>query len=316
MGLFNLPRELRDLIYEFYVTQRDPLRYFPDDAKLRTQNGDSVDLNLTYVCKQASVELSGMMFRHNTIKFVASLNGNPTTVSRASRFHAMIHDVHQRRLELLNHCRPFITAEIIEDATKAFPYCTSLLQVLTSRRRSYTEGPSKAKDWGTVPSEHRDLITYLIQQIQNQPGFMGFRRALGDFIKGPLFLKHAKHMNTLALPICESWKIPSDTELHRMEEAIPGLRGTDIDGSTRYKRCFSAAALAAHFLASLPRSLRIAVTKISLHENHIGAGYTECHAKALIPLCIENPNIRVKRHVDLWQNVLPRYQGFIQMVET
>ena len=307
MGLFNLPRELRDLIYEFYVTQRDPLRYFPDDAKLRTQNGDSIDLNLTYVCKQASVELSGMMFRHNTIEFVASLNDNPATVSRASRFHAMVHDVHQRRLELLNHCRPYITAEIIEDATIAFPYCTSLLPVLTSRRRSYTEAPGKAKDWGTVPSEHRDLITYLIQQIQKQPDFMGFRRVLGDFIKGPRFLKHAKHMNTLAHPICESWKTPSDAELDRIEETIPGLRGVDFDGSTRYRRCFSAAALAADFLASLPRSLQIAVREIRLHETHIGAGYTECHARALIPYCIENPNMRVKRHVDLWQNVLPGF---------
>ena len=309
MGLFHLPRELRDLIYEFYVTQREPLRYFPDDAKLRTCNGDAIDLNLTYVCKQAAVELSGMLFRHNTIDFVASLNDNPATVSRASRFHAMVHDLHQRRLELLNHCRPYITAEIIEDATIAFPYCSSLLPVLTSRRRSYPETPSKAKDWGTVPSEHRDLITYVLQQVQKQPGFPGFTHALGNLIKYPRFAKHAPHIDTLTHPVCQSWKVPTDTELDQIEETVPGLRDVSSDGSKRHRRCFSAAALAANFLASLPRSLRIAVTEISLHEKHIGAGYTECHAKALIPFCIETPNMRIKRHVDLWQNVLPGYHS-------
>ena len=63
----------------------------------------------------------------------------------------------------------------------------------------------------------------------------------------------------------------------------------------------SAAAVAIHFLKSLPQSTRLTIRKIVLHEDRRSVAHPECHALGLIPFCVQNPQLCVERRVNIWR---------------
>lgn len=83
----------------------------------------------------------------------------------------------------------------------------------------------------------------------------------------------------------------------------PHISGFGRREYTQGKYRFSAAALAIRFLSRLPVGLRMHLRKIRLHEDSVSVAYPETHAQGLIRFCIENPKLRIERHLDLWRNV-------------
>jgi hypothetical protein len=50
--LLNIPRELRDEIYAYYLTEDEGYRHHPETNTLRCFDGKPIDLALMYCCKQ------------------------------------------------------------------------------------------------------------------------------------------------------------------------------------------------------------------------------------------------------------------------
>ena len=44
---------------------------------------------------------------------------------------------------------------------------------------------------------------------------------------------------------------------------------------------------------------------MTLHENFKAVGRPECHARGFIPFCLENPELRIIRHISLLDSLLP-----------
>ena len=67
--LLRLPRELRDLIYEYYFDGEGGFKYDFVTNKLRWADGLSIDLSLVLACRQIAAETHGLALRTNTLRF-------------------------------------------------------------------------------------------------------------------------------------------------------------------------------------------------------------------------------------------------------
>ena len=67
--LFALPRELREIIYEYYLIVEGGYAFNPDTDKLTTADNEPIDLALSYTCKLAAVEMRNLGLKVNTINF-------------------------------------------------------------------------------------------------------------------------------------------------------------------------------------------------------------------------------------------------------
>lgn len=100
-AFLNLPREIRDDIYAFYVTYEDGLVYnFDYEEKTQSENilrnlvpankKHRIDLAFRSTCKQVHRETEGLILKFNTITFsstlISRMNADEVRV-RAARFH-------------------------------------------------------------------------------------------------------------------------------------------------------------------------------------------------------------------------------------
>jgi hypothetical protein len=67
-----LPRELRDIIYRYYILDADGYHFDFDSGKLRTSNDRTVDLALTYTCTTVAAEMNNIALESNLIIFSTS----------------------------------------------------------------------------------------------------------------------------------------------------------------------------------------------------------------------------------------------------
>jgi hypothetical protein len=74
--------------------------------------------------------------------------------------------------------------------------------------------------------------------------------------------------------------------------------------SPELKHWYSAAAAAIHFLEHLSPHIRREIRNIIIDENEEGVGRPECHARGLIPLCQDNPSMRIERKLHILKAVL------------
>jgi hypothetical protein len=84
--LLRLPRELRDVIYEYYFTEPDGLVYDHKTNALTRSNGDRIDLELMYTCHAVAQETKGLALRINHLIFRTSFTEDLR--ERAGLFHA------------------------------------------------------------------------------------------------------------------------------------------------------------------------------------------------------------------------------------
>ncbi|KAI0585025.1 hypothetical protein Alg215_02721 [Pyrenophora tritici-repentis] len=122
------------------------------------------------------------------------------------------------------------------------------------------------------------------------------------------------------------WSMPKDDEVKNLEALICRPEHTD-DGlpiKDESDRCFrnialhikaakerwffSAASIAIDFLQRLPVERRHNMRKMVLYEDFKAVCRPECHARGLIPFCLENLELRIERHISLFGNLLP--EGF------
>jgi hypothetical protein len=68
---------------------------------------------------------------------------------------------------------------------------------------------------------------------------------------------------------------------------------------------FFAASCAVRFLDTLDSTTRKEIRNVRLEEDQQAVSECASHARGLINLCSENPELRIEHSVDLWKAILP-----------
>ncbi|KAI1736120.1 hypothetical protein F4680DRAFT_275040 [Xylaria scruposa] len=329
--LLRLPRELRDIIYGFYLAVDGGYVYDFRTGKLRGADAPDrpIDLALTFTCRQIAAEMRGVALGVNTIHFrtysAPDVNliawqldevlgqcfyeanaqlakytpGEPPRYADLPRFDK---SVYEQLLCRFPDCQPL--AELVAAMDKGLPPLDTRQRVQNIRfwlRQDFSR-------WREVESVERDIV-YSALKIACDSGHVnfweiGFRDILED--------NHGSHMMTPpdVLDIVSTlmpWAVPT------RQEIISAVNKQDKDVSEKAQSgrlprgrryYFSAAAVAIKFLQETPSSTRSSIRKIVLHEDRVSVAWPECHAKGFIPFCLEHPLLYIERRVDLWHTMI------------
>ncbi|KAK2773600.1 hypothetical protein CKAH01_13518 [Colletotrichum kahawae] len=255
--LFRLPRELRDIIYSFYVIVDGGYICDTDGftrGKLKGADNREVDLSLVYSCKRIADEMDpgGLALRLNTITF--STLESVGFSHLACQFQQLkSRGVDFVRCEIFQTYGHLIPDSVYAEAQRKYPQFMPLLD------RTRAEGPrTPAQDsglclerhgpYGEAPSVYRGFITDVLQAAWTQSE--SFRKLVADFSPPMFETGHIDRWSPFDVVKghIDPWAIPSDSQMDALEAAVP------IEFSCPKTRCdrsiyrFSAAAAAIYFL--------------------------------------------------------------------
>jgi hypothetical protein len=227
-GILRLPRELRDLIYDYYARMADGYSYRYTKNTLTNTDGSSIDLSLAFTCHQIAIEMIGFALRVNPIRFTSYFS--EATRESVGMFHATNQHILNKKVDLLNDvATQLLDTDMMDSILSLYPQSWPLLEY-----------------WRTMD------------------------------IYEPL---HYSQMSSCSTDN----KLPLNFE--------------------KLEYPYSATSSAIRFLGSLPTVTRTEVRDVRLHEDRISVAKSASHARGLISLCRENPNLRVERRVSLWEAV-------------
>jgi len=316
LAFFDLPRELRDVVYEHYVTIDGGYILNAESGKLRAATPRAHIFGLQRTCKRAAREMDGLPLSCNPVTF--STIGNMR--ESAFRFDFMLdifltamaedYDRAVERDDTDNMPLSFSFPDSVrESIARVFPQFVPAVDVIDPqvwRRLQTWDSPElHTKCIDVEPSLQREYLSFVMQQLAEAshpcieyPGVyhLGLRRGRDSM---------------------DEWLIPSEQELDNMATRLRPTQGAleeqyrtpviEFDGiwqRNRFIYRFSAAAAAVQFLNRHPSS-RIHLRRIILDEDREAVCFPESHGKGLIPFCIENTRLRVERRVNLWTNLFP-----------
>jgi hypothetical protein len=333
--LFDLPQELRDLIYEFYAYEEDGYRYEYPARKLRPASGRA--LNLLYSCKTAAAELSSVLRRAPKITFSPVYSdprhcrdmGYRGLRSRAGRFECLLHYARWTKLLMLRHSASCVTPDILDEVMRRHPGAgdgifRSVFHPIQGNSLSLASSIYSRHHFASLC----DAVQCALELASTHPDFESFiakacgppqsMRIQGDLGRAPFV--QGSHWRVLSWkPVL--WSMPSDAELTSMERLLtdPGtpaafnaeypeaLRAYH-DCALEYRRVkwyFSATTVAIDFLERLPREDRMRLRCLVLEEKCRSVANPECHAEGLIPFCRENKDLRITMTASIWTNMAP-----------
>ncbi|KAI4614484.1 hypothetical protein J4E83_007138 [Alternaria metachromatica] len=291
--LFALPRELRDLVYEYYLMAADGYHYNHETGKLTQIGGQPIDIALTYTCKLATAEINGRALTLNAIKFTTAHDEGIR--DRAGQYALIV-----QRLEALKSGILCAVYECIESSTSSEfePEFSYLLPVISQLRTLGADHELVHKSWGETPSLHRRFVVRALEILSEHTNFS--ERITSDVNIG----RFGDRVHEILSLDDSPWNTPDSNEIANMWRVLDD-EPMFLEIWERTKHRFSAAATAIRFLSSLPKSTRCRIRRVLLDEDRVSVAWPECHAQGLIPFCQENGALRVERRVDLWRNALP-----------
>ncbi|KAK4164621.1 hypothetical protein QBC43DRAFT_317256 [Cladorrhinum sp. PSN259] len=334
--LLNLPREIRNQIYEDYLTGGDDGGYIFNFASATFKDRSTqaaIDLNLMYTCRQIAAEMHSLPFRFNTLYFSTAYDDELRLA--AGRFQNLLLRMSEDQREILymivveinrqrSQPRPVCSPKVLEKA-RTPPLCSVWpLWDLDGQHRDI-DGTGVMRDvcpcLGQIPSVYREAQKNATLLFSNDETITHETcRALKELYCW------ADNPNLSALLQFQDrpWAIPTKSELSQLEinqvtrmmalEKIPIPHADDGSASptehgsiwrrARAKLRFSAASVAIRFLNSLSPEKRLWIRNVVVLEDASSVPYPECHALGLIPFCQENPKLRIDRRVNLWRNIL------------
>jgi hypothetical protein len=159
---FRLPRELRDLIYEHYVSIEIGYAYHFESNKLTAADGGCIDLSLMYTCRIAAEELQDLTLKVNKIAFRATCTD--ATREIAGVFHGAIGLLDTHKSALLDQITPrLLTREMAKEVTLSYPQFQPILQHWMSEGQLPRFGGGNS--WGETPSVYRDFVYFTLDTI-------------------------------------------------------------------------------------------------------------------------------------------------------
>jgi len=284
-----LPREVRDIIYDYYVRCDDGYIYDFEENKLVQADGNHIDLALMRTCHQVAREMDGLALPANTITFSTFFSEKKR--KSAGLFHAAISRQKQGK-EMLTEFLGYklYSSQMAMMATARYPMFEPYITSLASQTGPFLR-PRNGAPYGQPPSLWREFAEFAARQILEH-------EEARTFLVGSPFEK-AGPVSTDAF--FETWAIPDDSDLEKFIQTHRHAK----DYMDYVKYTYSAASVAIRFLQSLsPRTLA-QIRTIVLREDYESVAFPEDHARGLIPFCVENTQLRVERFVSLWQNALP-----------
>ncbi|KAI4629354.1 uncharacterized protein J4E87_003618 [Alternaria ethzedia] len=301
MGFFDLPRELRDEIYTHYAAQDGGYLYNQRTRRLRTANGDPIDLSFMQTCSQVAHELRPVIFEKNTVTFRTGWVDRETS-DRAASFAIALKWIHIKTAYQLYKVRKAITEDMIEHAGVDFPQCLSLLHRLRGGHETIAPTPLQMvvdwRLWRHPPSTHRGFVKFMLSRGKGTRRWWEFWKddqVLGQRPEQP-------NVASLLAGTPDPWMIPNPAEIASLKEQCISSSSSKSDSPIYedgpIKRYFSAAALAIQFLNGLDPSVLSAVRKIVLDEAHASIAYSECHGLGLVSILQQYPRISIRRQVD------------------
>lgn len=304
---FDLPPELRDMIYPHCLGGEPPYVLNPVTNKMTFADGSLVDLAITLTCKRAYEEA-----HYHTLK---NLSFSPWADDTARTFEYIAQgrqSLYMRRLLGLVVLDEELCAEIKRDLPRFAPYLEA------AKTRSHLElGGLWPKSCGQTPSVFRNLVTSCLRKAVAETRYGDRDGEAHDRPLRPTKLGRADA--DLIYSDTAPWSIPHsltqnpiDSTVFKSRTVILQHLKVLLDLDLRY----SAAAVAVRFLESVPRCVRMRLRRIVLHEDRPGVGFAECHGLGLIPYCQENPQLRIERKVNLWKNALHTTTAHGELSET
>ncbi|KAI0543869.1 hypothetical protein F4679DRAFT_592209 [Xylaria curta] len=316
----KLPSELRNAIYEQYALVEGGYIYDFETGKLRAANDPKhpIDLALMYTCTQIANEMKGFALSCNVVTFRTF--SSPDLDLRAGYFDeimkalaveaAYLFEYYTDRDHDPSHAHNCLNKRVLDELIRVFPKCRPLLHLarhVDQGLRPIYNRPgedcwffiSRANDedaWCGVPSITRELLFYAIEVVSK----------LGGWLPNELTPPHAILAHDL-LEIQSTympWAIPTENEINYAIRKFDKTQWTEKEIRIGEIRPFSAAAVAIKFLHDTPISTRKYIRKIVIHEDRTSVAFPECHAKGLIPFCVENPFLHIERRLDLWRAIL------------
>lgn len=188
--LFRLPRELREIIYGYYITV-DGGYLCDTDAfvagRLKRIDGQPIDIALIYTCKTIAEEMDrgGLAMRLNAISFTTLYSPDLSILAKA--FQQLMNDGLEPLRDAMLKCVGYHLSESsILQLKGDYPYLAPVLDRLKSEdpparlghERSYRtyrrNGP-----YGEVPSTYREFVKDALRLAAEDPEAS---RAIRDFV--------------------------------------------------------------------------------------------------------------------------------------
>ncbi|KAJ0365054.1 hypothetical protein COL26b_012219 [Colletotrichum chrysophilum] len=336
-GFLSLPREIRDIIYAFYVFAEDgytcnydrlagsilsqhelnantPRRYVA--GVLQRADLQPIDLNLSYTCRLVAREMRGVALETNAITFSTMTSNELRTI--ALRFnHFMVKRFDGDR-DAAFRFAGFAMPEGERQGLKLkFPQFAPLLDRMKQEGNTHPETRlttgwdglaqwyrtgggrfrSRMGPYGEAPSLYRTFLKDALTAIASSK----FGRQQIERFWRETCPKSAHLIPALRVVECkiQHWAVPSAEDMRYLTlDQASNSRSRGTRLRDRTKYRFSAAAVAIHVLQSLPVSSRMHLRRVILNEDREAVADPQCHGLGLIPFCKENPLLRVERRTD------------------
>ncbi|GKT88971.1 hypothetical protein CT0861_07137 [Colletotrichum tofieldiae] len=312
---FDLPREVRNMIYVAYVSIKGGYVLDFNSNTLKGANNESIDLAFMLTCKSVAKEMKGIAMSSNIITFSTFHSQEHQAI--AGRFGVMIRTLHSKREHKWDHIHPdtlSVPEDIWRELSEAHPRFAPYVDVVKNRSNIYTvqwDNVGPAGSCGETPSVFRSFIRSALQTIAaykhrfNVEQLGRFENGKYDFDHTPLESLVNVNPNLWTIPtlqelektISSMGRGPAKTVAHAWDVDWPGYKINQI------KHHYSAAAVAIRFLESLSKDCRSGIRNIVLNEDRAAVAFAECHGLGFVPYCQENPHLRVQRRVSMWRTV-------------
>ncbi|KAI4683947.1 uncharacterized protein J4E84_006787 [Alternaria hordeiaustralica] len=268
---------------------------------LTTERGDCVNYQLGLVCRRIAIETRSLPFKLNDVCFTTSYC--ESTSERAGHFDILLRTIDANKNYLVLGSAAFggQLDSAHNHVAKHFPLYRSIIPKHIAALSRWPMDWIKAL--GEPASQNRRFTSSVLDYLAQLPNFDQFSTTQD------CWTDVVPDVRRIVDSHVDPWSFPSQDDVEEISRIVPdSLQPASANYPRRYwdrlKYRFSAAAIAIHFLDSLPTAVRKRMHAITLHEKHVSVGQPECHAEGLIPFCKENPQLRIARIVDLWGNVL------------
>jgi len=297
--LLSLPRELRDIIYELCVWSEGGYSYNFETNKLKRADGGRIDASLALTCRQIADEMSGLPLTVNQITF--STFFSEQTREQTGRFHSGFMRKMDGQALLLRILAPkLLTSSMARIASERYPMFAPILENWRQKDRAVVIRRFRYTSCGEAPSIFADFVQFTLNLLAEHEDFFKEAKAVPRFWSDFLGCKAVELCNAPSPP----WIIPTVDELDAFDAwSEPESSPPRYFDHLMYS--YSAASAALRFFQSVSIDIRMHIRHVVLREDYESVVRPASHGRGFIPFCLENPQLRVERFVNLWQNAFP-----------
>lgn len=297
--LLQLPRELRNHIYDYYFSCDGGYTHVFETNKLRRADDQPIELSLVLSCRQIAAETHGLALRTNTLRFTTF--HSDATQEDAVLLHASNNAIRYIKESILNYAtHDYLSEEQAQTAREAYPQFAPVIDHWQSPRHSIIHRAlfRPYLICGEAPSIWHDFVAFTLDLVSQHPEFLKNARVWSELP----FKNNEYHL--VSDVDTRPWEIPDGTEIARLRR-ISGQPFDTFHLSARTKHAYSAASRALLFLHSAPETTRENIREILLIENRESISLPDSHGRGFIPFCQTYPQLKVERRASLWSNVFP-----------